>query len=133
MWCAARATEAQILPPDGMVKPEIRTPKHLQEILECWLEHGELSIVARRVKARYQKTNTGGLIERRRTPRVDGHYELIGCEHHIAKARKAGKSGGKDGAGIPNARRAAQHQAYDEGECQALGKQRSRRQETQKD
>jgi hypothetical protein len=35
MWCAARATEQQILL-DGMVKPELRTPEHLQEILECW-------------------------------------------------------------------------------------------------
>ena len=34
MWCAARATEQQILL-DGMVKPELRTPEHLQEILEC--------------------------------------------------------------------------------------------------
>jgi hypothetical protein len=51
--CAARATESQILP-DGMVRPELRTPEHLQEILECWLEHGELSIVAWRQKARYQ-------------------------------------------------------------------------------
>ena len=32
MWCAARATEQQILL-DGMVKPELRTPEHLQEIL----------------------------------------------------------------------------------------------------
>jgi hypothetical protein len=32
LWCAARATESQILP-DGMVKPELRTPEHLQEIL----------------------------------------------------------------------------------------------------
>ena len=30
MWCAGRETETQILP-DGMVKPELRTPKHLQE------------------------------------------------------------------------------------------------------
>jgi hypothetical protein len=35
MRCAARATETQILP-DGMVKPELRTPEHLQEILGCW-------------------------------------------------------------------------------------------------
>jgi hypothetical protein len=53
MWCAGRETETQILP-DGMVRPDLRTPEHLQEILECWLEHGELSIVARRKKARYQ-------------------------------------------------------------------------------
>jgi hypothetical protein len=53
LWCAARATELQILP-DGMVKPELRTPEHLQDILESWLEHGELSTVARRQKARYQ-------------------------------------------------------------------------------
>ena len=53
MWCAGRETETQILP-DGMVKPELRTPEHLQEILECWLEHGDLSIVARRKKARFQ-------------------------------------------------------------------------------
>jgi hypothetical protein len=53
LWCAARATELQILP-EGMVKPELRTPKHLQDILESWLEHGELSTVARRQKARYQ-------------------------------------------------------------------------------
>ena len=45
MRCAARETETQILP-DGMVKPDLRTPKHLQEILECWLEHGELGTVA---------------------------------------------------------------------------------------
>ena len=53
MRCAARETETQILP-DGMVKPDLRTPEHLQEILECWLEHGELSIVARRKRARFQ-------------------------------------------------------------------------------
>jgi hypothetical protein len=53
MWCAQRTTEVRILP-DGMVAPGRRTPEHMQEVLESWLEHGELSIVARRQKARYQ-------------------------------------------------------------------------------
>jgi hypothetical protein len=46
LWCAQRATVEKILP-DGMGAPQRRT-------LESWLEHGELSIVARRQKARYQ-------------------------------------------------------------------------------
>jgi hypothetical protein len=53
LWCAQHTTKVQILP-DGMVAPERRTLEHLQEILESWLEHGELGIVARRQKARYQ-------------------------------------------------------------------------------
>jgi hypothetical protein len=52
LWCAQRSTESRILP-DGMVAPEERTTEQLQEIVECWLQHGELSIVARRQKARY--------------------------------------------------------------------------------
>jgi hypothetical protein len=55
---------------------------------------------------------------------VDGHYEpmtyRVQAPHR--QSAKSGKCGGKDGAGIPNARRAAQHHEYDEGECQALGK-----------
>ena len=53
LWCAQRSTVEKILP-DGMVSPETRTAEHLQLILESWLEHGELSTVARRQKARYQ-------------------------------------------------------------------------------
>jgi hypothetical protein len=52
LWCAQRSTESRILP-DGMVAPEERTTEHLQDIVECWLQHGELSTVARRQKARY--------------------------------------------------------------------------------
>jgi hypothetical protein len=37
-----------------MVAPELRTPEQLQDIMECWLEHGELSIVAARQKVRHQ-------------------------------------------------------------------------------
>jgi hypothetical protein len=51
MWCAQRSTESKILP-DNMVPPEARTTEQKQEIVECWLQHGELSIVARRQKAR---------------------------------------------------------------------------------
>jgi hypothetical protein len=37
-----------------MGAPEERTTEQLQEIVECWLlQHGELSTVARRQKARY--------------------------------------------------------------------------------
>jgi hypothetical protein len=53
LWCAQRSTLKNILP-EGMVAPGCRTPEQLQDILESWVEHGELSIVARRQKARYQ-------------------------------------------------------------------------------
>ena len=70
-----------------------------------------------------------------REPTVDGHDVPIGGDCHSSptaqQARKAGKAGGKDCAGIPNAGCAAPHHEYDEEECQALAKQRSG--ETQKD
>ena len=59
---------------------------------------------------------------------MDGHDVPIGGDCHSSptaqQARKAGKAGGKDCAGIPNAGRAAPHHEYDEGECQALAQNR---------
>jgi hypothetical protein len=52
MWCAQRSTESKILP-ENTVPPEARTTEQKQEIVEHWLQHGELSIVARRTKARH--------------------------------------------------------------------------------
>jgi hypothetical protein len=80
-----------------MVAPERRTPEHVQEILGSWLEHGELSTVTRRQKARYRD-------QYRRTdraeqsPPMDGHHEPIECAH--TNWWKAGKGSGSDGAGI---------------------------------
>jgi hypothetical protein len=53
LWCAQRSSVKKILP-EGMVPPEARTAEHMQLILGSWLEHGELSTVARRQKASYQ-------------------------------------------------------------------------------
>jgi hypothetical protein len=44
LWCAQRSTESKILP-DNMVAPEARTTEQQQEIVGCWLQHGELSTV----------------------------------------------------------------------------------------
>jgi hypothetical protein len=52
MWCAQRSTETKILP-ESTAPPEARTKEQQQEIVEHWLQHGDLSTVARRVKARY--------------------------------------------------------------------------------
>jgi hypothetical protein len=51
MWCAQQSTETTILP-ENTVPPEAREKDQQQEIVEHWLQHGDLSIVARRVKAR---------------------------------------------------------------------------------
>ena len=44
MWCAQRSTESKILP-ENTVPPEARTTEQQQEIVGCWLQHGELSTV----------------------------------------------------------------------------------------
>jgi hypothetical protein len=55
MWCAQRSTESRIMP-ENTVPPEARTTEQKQEVVEHWLQHRELSIVARRAKARYVDT-----------------------------------------------------------------------------
>jgi hypothetical protein len=86
LWCAQRSTAEKILP-DGMVSPETRTAEHLQLILGCWLEHGELGIVARRTDRTEQNP-----------PWMDGHHGPIECKHSIRW--KAGKAGRSDGARV---------------------------------
>jgi hypothetical protein len=82
-----------------MVKPEIRTPEHLQEILDCWLEHGELSIVARRTKAKYQD-------KYRRTDRAKENppwmvtMSLSGASTTSPKRKKLGKVVGRIALGF---------------------------------
>jgi hypothetical protein len=53
-WCAQRSAVEKVLP--GVRwwhRNYVRTPEHLlQDIVDSWLEHGNLSIVARRQKAR---------------------------------------------------------------------------------
>ena len=52
----------------------------VQDILDCWLEHGELSTTARRQKARqldrYKRTDRS-----ERNPAVGGHPDPIECDH----------------------------------------------------
>jgi hypothetical protein len=88
LWCAP---EVRILP-DGMVAPERRTPEHLQEILESWLEHGKLSIVARRQKARYQ-------LQYRRTDRAEQNPPwVVTMSLSSARTPTGGKLGKMAGA-----------------------------------
>jgi hypothetical protein len=95
-WCAQRTTEVRILP-DGMVAPGRRTPEHLQEILESWLEHGELSTVTRRQKARYQD-------QYRRTDREEQNPPWMATMGLSSASTPTGGKLGKmvslDGAGI---------------------------------
>jgi hypothetical protein len=52
-WLAKESKIEKLLP-EGMVKPEKRTEEHVTMVVDHWLEHGELSIVAKRVKT-YQR------------------------------------------------------------------------------
>jgi hypothetical protein len=57
MWLGKECAIERLLP-DGMVKPKERTEEHVLTVLGHWLEHGELSTVAKRTKAQQRNRNT---------------------------------------------------------------------------
>jgi hypothetical protein len=57
-WLAKECVLFRVLP-EGMVNPEKRTEKQVQEIVEHRLEHGELSIVGKRTVAQSRHAKTG--------------------------------------------------------------------------
>jgi hypothetical protein len=48
-WLSKECVIEKLLP-EGMVKPEKRTEDHVAMVVDHWLEHGELSTVAKRAK-----------------------------------------------------------------------------------
>jgi hypothetical protein len=57
-WLAKECVMFRLLP-EGMVNPKERTEEQVQEIVEHWLEHGELSIAGERTVAQSRHTKTG--------------------------------------------------------------------------
>ena len=57
-WLAKECVMFRLLP-EGMVNPKERTEEQVQEIMEHWVEHGELSIVGKRTVAQSRHAKTG--------------------------------------------------------------------------